>query len=60
MTLRNINEEVGVIKAHLEQDEPDTEFIVRHAETLYLLAHQLAHTGRKIDLPHDPDWRSAR
>ncbi len=42
MTLKNINEEVGVIKAHLEQDKPDLEFIVRHAEALLFMAHDLA------------------
>lgn len=46
MTLKNINEEVGVIKAHLEQDQPDMEFIVRHAEALLQLAHELAAHGR--------------
>jgi hypothetical protein len=45
MTLKNINEEIGVIKAHLEQDQPDVEFIVRHAETLLFMAHELAETG---------------
>jgi hypothetical protein len=42
MTLKNINEEIGVIKAHLEQDQPDTEFILRHAETLLVMAHELS------------------
>jgi hypothetical protein len=55
MSLRNINEEVGVIKAHLEQDKPDAEFIVLHAQTLLLMARQLASDGRRDEQRHEPD-----
>jgi hypothetical protein len=60
MTLKNINEEIGVIKAHLEQDQPDLEFIVRHAETLFLLAHELAAARRPDSFgPRDESFHFA-